>query len=174
MFCLHTRRSPCLSSLGKYQLQAGMASQECVHFNLLTPSFIFLKLHHCGIKMFEQKAKTEHEDVVLVVLLYKLFLVPSTNNLLLFADLETGKASPKQNGSKWHIQPLLYMQISWARSRHNSHDCLWGRSCPTWNWYFPHTFWNFGRLLHVRDWDGVLRKDSSRGAWSSPDWLHCS
>lgn len=62
--------------------------------------------------MFEQKAKTEHEDVVLVVLLYKPFLVPSTNNLLLFADLETGKASPKQNGSKWHIQPLLYMQIS--------------------------------------------------------------
>ena len=112
VFCFHTRRSPCLSSLGKYQLQAGMASQECVHFNLLTPSFIFLKLHHCGIKMFEQKAKTEHKDVVLVVLLYKPFLVPSTNNLLLFADLETGKASPKQNGSKWHIQPLLYMQIS--------------------------------------------------------------
>lgn len=125
------------------------------------------------------KAKTEQEDVVLVVLHYKpflVFLVPSTNDLLLFADLETGKAGPKQNGSKWHIQPLLYMQISWARPRHNSHDCLWGRSCPTWNWYFPHTcaFWNLGRLLHVRDWDGVLRKDSSRGAWSSPDWLHCS
>ncbi len=96
--------------------------------------------------------------------------IPGRNNL--FADLETGKASSKQNGTfsqyftcKSAVEPgrdTIHMTAFEAVEAAQHGTVIFPTAAP------------FGRLLHVQDWDGVPRKDSSRGAWSSPNWLHCS